>query len=144
MPGLEDAIALAVEAHRGQVDRAGLPYVLHPLRVMLRLESETERIVAMLHDVVEDTSYDLDRLRALGYTAEVLEAVNCLSRLPGESYPDFIGRVVVNPLAARVKLADLADNLDVGRLAEVTAKDFERLNRYLLARARLRASLLPK
>lgn len=137
MPTLEDAIALAVEAHRGQVDKVGQPYILHPLRVMFRLRSDAERTVAVLHDVVEDTPVTLDRLRALGYPPEVLEAIDCLTRKKGESYEQFVDRLGGNPVAARVKLADLEDNLDVGRLSRVTEEDAARLNRYLAARARL-------
>jgi (p)ppGpp synthase/HD superfamily hydrolase len=137
MPTLEDAIALAVEAHRGQRDKSGQPYILHPLRVMLRLEGEPARMAAILHDVVEDTPYTLERLREMGYPPAVLAAVERLTRRSGETYEAFIERVSEDPLAARVKLADLEDNLDVRRLDAVGGKDVERLNRYLKARARL-------
>ncbi|HEX8439495.1 GTP pyrophosphokinase, partial [Archangium sp.] len=130
MPTLEDAIALAVEAHRGQRDKAGQTYILHPLRVMLRLEGEAERMVAVLHDVVEDSSYTLEQLRGLGYPEEVLGALEHLTRRAGETYEAFIERVIPHPLARRVKLADLEDNMDVRRLPAVTAKDAERLARY--------------
>ncbi len=138
MPTLEDAIALAVQAHRGQRDKAGQTYILHPLRVMMRLETEAERMVAILHDVVEDTPYTLERLRAQGYPEEVLGALDCLTRREGETYEAFIERVRPHPLARRVKLADLEDNMDVRRLAAVTAKDAERLARYRAAWARLK------
>jgi (p)ppGpp synthase/HD superfamily hydrolase len=136
-PTLEDAIALAVEAHRGQRDKAGQTYILHPLRVMMRLETETERMVAVLHDVVEDSPWTLERLRALGYPEEVLDALDCLTKREGESYEAFIERVLPHPLARRVKRADLEDNMDVRRLPAVTAKDAERLARYRAAWARL-------
>ncbi|XXF81533.1 GTP pyrophosphokinase [Myxococcaceae bacterium GXIMD 01537] len=138
MPTLEDAIALAVEAHRGQRDKAGQTYVLHPLRVMFRLEGEAERMTAVLHDVVEDSPYTLERLRALGYPAEVLGALDCLTKREGETYEDFIERVRPNALARSVKLADLEDNMDVRRLADVTPKDAQRLARYNAAWRRLR------
>ncbi|WPB75098.1 GTP pyrophosphokinase [Archangium violaceum] len=136
-PTLEDAIALAVEAHRGQRDKAGQTYILHPLRVMMRLETDTERMVAILHDVVEDTPWTLERLRGLGYPEEVLSALDCLTKREGETYEAFIERVLPHPLARRVKRADLEDNMDVRRLLAVTPRDAERLARYRAAWARL-------
>ncbi|MFY0573505.1 HD domain-containing protein [Cystobacter fuscus] len=138
MPTLEDALELAVRAHRGQLDKAGQPYILHPLRVMARLDTETERVVALLHDVVEDTPYTLERLRELGYGEDVLGALERLTKAEGEDYAAFIERVRPHPLARRVKLADLEDNMDVRRLPAVTAKDAERLARYRAAWARLK------
>ncbi|HLL81001.1 MAG TPA: hypothetical protein VK420_00060 [Longimicrobium sp.] len=139
MHTLEDAIALAASAHRGQVDKAGQPYILHPLRLMLRLESDAERMTAVLHDVVEDTAVSLDQLAGLGYPREVLDALELLTRRPTDTYEAFIERVSGNALARRVKLADLEDNMDVRRLPAVTAKDAERLARYRAAWARLKA-----
>jgi (p)ppGpp synthase/HD superfamily hydrolase len=136
-PTLEDAIRLAAEAHAGQMDKVGQPYILHPLRVMLRVHGEHERMAAVLHDVVEDTPFTLDRLRALGYPENVLEVVDRLSRRNGESYEAFIERLRDHPVAVRVKLADLEDNLDLTRLPGVTPRDLDRINRYLSARARL-------
>jgi (p)ppGpp synthase/HD superfamily hydrolase len=144
MPTLEDAIALAVDVHRGQVDKAGWPYILHPLRVMLALETEAERIVGVLHDVVEDSGrHDPTRqitiadLRAKGYSEAVLEALDRVTKRDDEDYGAFIARVRPSPLARRVKLADIADNLDVRRLPTVTDRDANRLNRYLQARKAL-------
>jgi len=139
MPTLEDAIALAVQAHKGQVDKTGAPYILHPLRVMFRLETESERMAAVLHDVVEDTDVGLEMLTAVGYPREVVEAVDSLTRREQETYEAFVERLAHNPLARRVKLADLEDNMDVRRLATVTAKDAERLARYRAAWEKLRA-----
>jgi len=136
-PTLEDAIVLAAESHRGQVDKAGAPYILHPLRVMLRLKDAADRIAAVLHDVLEDTAITVEFLRERGYSEEVLNALDALTRRAGESYADFIERAAGNPLARRVKLADLADNMDVSRLRDVTEKDRERLARYQAARERL-------
>ncbi|WP_164007555.1 GTP pyrophosphokinase [Pyxidicoccus trucidator] len=138
MPTLEDALALAVQAHHGQRDKAGQPYILHPLRVMMRLETEAERTVALLHDVVEDTPWTLERLRALGYPEGVLAALDALTRRDGETYEAFVERLRPDALARRVKLADLEDNMDVRRLTQVTPKDAERLARYRAAWARLR------
>src|SRR5436190_17301973 len=122
MPGLEDAIALAVAAHNGQVDKAGQPYILHPLRVMFRLETEEERVVGVLHDVLEDTPHTVEGLAGLGYPPAVVDALVALTRRNGETYEAFVERVAQNPLATKVKLADLADNLDVTRLKEVDAR----------------------
>lgn len=133
MPSIEDAIILAAEAHRGQVDRAGHPYILHPLRVMQSVESETEKIIAVLHDVVEDSAITLDDLRAQGYGEEIVAAVDCLSRREGETYAAMIERVKTNPLAVRVKLGDLADHTDVRTLKLLQDDDFERLKRYQTA-----------
>jgi len=137
MPTLEDAIALAALAHHGQVDKASAPYILHPLRLLLRMETEAERIVAVLHDVVEDTPYTLDALRRLGFPEAVVEAVDALTRREGESYEAFVARAAGNPLARRVKIADLEDNLDLSRIAAPTEKDYRRLERYRRALERL-------
>lgn len=130
MPTLEDAILLAVQAHRGQKDRADQPYILHPLRMMFRLRTEKEMMAAVLHDVVEDTAVTLGDLRAAGYPSEVIDAVDCLSRRDDESYEDFIERIKSNPLAVRVKLADLEDNMDIRRIRQVSEGDIERLQKY--------------
>lgn len=139
MPGVEDAILLAAQAHRGQVDKVGQPYILHLLRVMLRVEGEAAQIVGVLHDLVEDTRYGFDDLRALGYSEEIVQALDCLTHQPDESYEQFVERASANPLARRVKRADLEDNLDVRRLPVVSEKDRERLNRYIAAWRRLQA-----
>lgn len=133
MPDIEEAIRLAVEAHRGQKDRAGAPYILHPLRMMFRVQTDAERMAAVLHDVVEDTPVTLDDLRGRGFPPEVVDAVDGLTRREGESYDDFVRRAALHPVARRVKIADLEDNLDVRRIGAVAEKDAERLNRYLRA-----------
>lgn len=139
-PTLEDAIALALDAHRGTPQKDGSPYILHPLAVMLSLDTEAERMVGVLHDVVEDTPITLDELRERGYPDDVLAALDCLTRRDDESYEQFIERVLPNPLARRVKLADIAHNLDVRRLPVVTAADATRMERYRAAWVRLKAA----
>ena len=134
---VEDAIEIAVEAHRGQTDKAGQPYVLHPLRLMAQMRTPVEQIAAVLHDVVEDSDWTLDRLRERGFSDEVVTAIGCLTRRDGELYEAFIERAAAHPLARRVKLADVEDNLDVRRLAELTERDRERLDRYRRAWLRL-------
>lgn len=113
MRHLERAIILAVQAHAGQASQDGEPYVMHPLRVMLRFTDEPTRIVALLHDAVEDTALTLADLSAQGFTPDVVQAVDAISRRRDEPYPAYMDRVAANPLAARVKLADLEDNADL-------------------------------
>lgn len=130
---LERAIAIAVEAHRGQKDRYGAPYILHPLRVMARVERPAEKIVAILHDVVEDTDWTFEDLRKEGFPEEILGALDCLTKREGEDYQKLVGRAAGNPLARRVKVSDLEDNMDLRRLPEITEKDLERLRKYVAA-----------
>lgn len=139
-PTLEMAIALAVEKHRGKRDKGGQPYILHPLRVMLAVDTDEERRVAVLHDVVEDTGVTLEDLRALGYPEREVLAIDALTRRKDRerNYEEFIERARQNPLARKVKLADLADNMDVRRLAVVDDAARERLERYRQAWVGLR------
>jgi (p)ppGpp synthase/HD superfamily hydrolase len=130
MATLERAVRIAAEAHEGQKDKSGAPYLLHPLRMMLRMQSDVARMAAILHDVVEDSDWTLDGLRAEGFSAEVVEAVDCLTHREGESYEAFVKRVKGNALARQVKLADLEDNMNLKRLSEVTSKDLARLEKY--------------
>jgi (p)ppGpp synthase/HD superfamily hydrolase len=138
-PGsLERAIAIAVSAHTGQKDKVGAPYILHPLRVMLRCRKEVERIAAVLHDVVEDgPGWTFDQLRIEGFSDEVLEALSGLTKRPEEDadYMSFVRRASTNSVSKVVKLADIEDNLDVTRLPQVSDKDQKRLTKYLEARA---------
>ncbi len=130
MATLEKAIQIAVNAHQGQKDKAGVPYILHPLRLMLNMASDSARIVAVLHDVLEDTSVTADQLRAAGFSDEVIAAIECLTRGEGESYEDFIQRAKDSPLARRVKLADIEDNMNIRRIRHITDQDLHRLERY--------------
>jgi (p)ppGpp synthase/HD superfamily hydrolase len=144
MATLERALEIAAEAHRGQLDRTGEPYLLHPIRVMLRVRDESERLVALLHDVVEDSeAWTLDRLRAEGFPDEVVEAVDRLTRREGEPYEALIERAAGHRLARRVKLADLEDNMNPARIASPGARDEARLERYRRAHARLRGHPAP-
>ncbi len=138
-PTLEDAIILASQAHRGQVDKGGEPYILHVLRVMLRQNEDAARRVGVLHDVLEDTSVTLSDLKSAGYSEQVRAAVDCLTRRRGETYEAMIERVATNPLARQVKLADLADNLDPQRALPVDPDAASRHARYTAARERLLA-----
>lgn len=139
MSTLERAIALAAKAHEGQVDKAGGPYILHPLRMMLRLSTTDERITAVLHDVVEDCGISLDALRAEGFSETVIQAVDSVTVRPGESYEAFVLRAAANPIGRRVKLVDLEDNSDLSRIANPTARDQERIEKYRRAIATIHA-----
>jgi hypothetical protein len=136
MPMLEQVISLAALAHSGQKDKGGQPYILHPLRVMLSLDTEEERVVAVLHDIVEDTNWTLDAL-AITFPRSIVAAVDALTKREGESYTAFIRRVSLNPLARRVKIADLKDNLDMRRIPNATTSDWDRAERYQIALAYL-------
>ena len=135
---LEKAIRLATEAHSGQRDKAGGPYILHPLRMMLTMDTPAERAVAVLHNIVEDTEWTLEALRREGFSEGIVEAVAYLTRQQDESYEAFIERVAQHPIARRVKLAELEDNMDVRRLETLTKKDQSLLARYLKAWQRLK------
>jgi (p)ppGpp synthase/HD superfamily hydrolase len=130
MSTLEEAIVLAAKAHAGAKDKAGAPYILHPLRVMLRLHDDVERMVAVLHDVVEDTDWTLEGLLEAGFSETVVRAVERLTRRPEEPYDAFIRRAAEDPLSLRVKVADLEDNLDLTRLTRPTRRNQERLAKY--------------
>jgi len=136
---LERAIAIAAEEHEGQLDKAGEPYVLHPLRMMLAVTTPEARMAAVLHDVVEDTPVTLEQLRAEGFPAAVVEAVEALTKREGEEYEAFIRRVAPNPIAREVKLADLKDNSDLSRIAEPTEKDRVRIEKHRRAIAYLQS-----
>ncbi|MHA6787797.1 HD domain-containing protein [Pseudomonas sp. FP2300] len=130
MSTLERAISICAQAHEGQVDKGGSPYVLHPLKVMLRLAHDQERIVAVLHDVVEDTAVTLADLRNEGFSEAVVGAIDSLTKREGETYQAFIERAARDPIARRVKLADLAENSDLSRISEPSQKDLDRLEKY--------------
>ncbi len=130
MATVEDALSIAAQAHRGQQDKAGAPYLLHPLRLMLRMDTEAAMMAAVLHDVVEDTEWTLERLREAGFSEEVLEAVDCLTHREGESYEQFVERVRTNRIARQVKIADLEDNMNVRRINQLGPKELERMEKY--------------
>ncbi len=128
---LEQAIRIALKAHAGQKDKAGLDYILHPLRVMMTMKSQEERITAVLHDVVEDSSWTFEALSAEGFSRNVLDALACLTRDPdNESYKQTMNKIKRNALALKVKLADLEDNMDVRRLSTMSDEDLARLKKY--------------
>ena len=130
---LEKALRIAVEAHAGQVDKAGKPYIFHPLRVCCRCFTNEEKIVALLHDTIEDTEVTDEDLLSEGFPRNIVDAVLSMSRNEDENYEDFVKRTSLNPLGRAVKLHDLEDNMDISRLNQVTEKDLDRLNKYIKA-----------
>lgn len=128
---LDQAILIATKAHQNQVDKASKPYILHPIRVMMKMENETEQIVAVLHDVLEDCpDYDAESLKQEGFSSKVVEALSVLNRSNYPDYQAYICNVARNPIARVVKIADLEDNINVLRLNTITEKDFERIKKY--------------
>jgi (p)ppGpp synthase/HD superfamily hydrolase len=128
---LERAIQIAAEFHADQKSKDGLPFILHVLRVMLKMGTDEERIVAVLHDVVGKTELTIEDLRKEGFSAAVLEAVQLLTHEEGISYEDYVRRLKPNDLAAKVKIADLEDNSDLHHLSGDEDKDLEKLQQYL-------------
>ncbi|WP_244487649.1 MULTISPECIES: HD domain-containing protein [unclassified Aureimonas] len=136
---LTRADEIAAEAHAGQVDKGGAPYIDHPRRVAAAVEDAPAKIVALLHDVVEDCSaWTLDRLRAEGFGEDIIEAVDAMTKRRGEDYFSAILRARANTIARQVKLADLADNSDRTRLTHVSEADERRLDKYARATLMLR------
>jgi len=128
---LEKAIHIALKAHSGQKDKAGCEYILHPLRVMLQMKTQEEKIIAILHDAVEDSDYTIQALKDEGFGEEILNSVELLTRdKKGEAYEDVIRRIKTNPIATKIKIADLEDNMDIKRIENIKEKDLERLRRY--------------
>lgn len=130
---LKKALAIATKAHEGQTDKAGVPYILHPICVSNRCRTDEERIVAILHDTIEDTNVTPDYLLSEGFPKNIVEAVLSVTRNEGESYEDFVIRSKQNPIGRQVKIHDLEDNMDITRLQSLSEKDLERLNKYLKA-----------
>ena len=135
MATIEKAIVIATVAHAGILDKAGQPYILHPLRVMAYLKSdekqiEEKRIVAILHDVIEDTPMTYEALIAYGFSEVIIEALKSVTKIEGESKMDAAKRTINNPIGRSVKLADLKDNMDLRRIKNPTEKDMERNEKY--------------
>jgi (p)ppGpp synthase/HD superfamily hydrolase len=130
---LEKALKIATKAHEGQTDKAGAPYIFHPIRVSNRCSTDEERITALLHDTIEDTEVTVEYLLMEGFPRNIVDAILSVTRNENESYEDFIKRSRLNPTGRQVKLHDLEDNMDITRLNELTEKDVYRLNKYLKA-----------
>jgi len=129
---LGKVLVLATNAHAGQFDRGGKPYILHPLKVMHYLKTDDEELqcIALLHDVIEDTDTSWKDLEAIGCTSRVISAVRVLTKMPGQTYDEYKNEVFANLDAMRVKLCDLRHNTDIRRLKGVTEKDIARIAKY--------------
>lgn len=134
---LNKAIMIAVKAHARQIDKAGAPYIFHPFRVMMSSASEIEQVCGVLHDVIEDSNITLNFLREEGFTEAVIEILDCLTKRAEESYDEFIGRVLKNKTACRIKLADLHDNMDLSRIKDISEQDKIRMEKYRKAAMRI-------
>ncbi len=130
MDDLELALQIALQAHAGQKQKNGEPYILHPLRVMMQMDTIPGKIAAILHDVIEDSDWTLEQLAEKGISPEVLEVVDLLTHYERDSYEAYIERLKKNPLARKIKLADLSDNMNIRRLSSLREKDLKRLERY--------------
>jgi len=138
---LQRAIAIAAKAHEGQVDKAGNPYIEHPLFVMENVNSLDEKIVAVLHDAVEDSELTFEQLRSEGFSEVIVSAIAAITKIEGEAYTAYLERVMANPIALRVKIADVNHNLDIRRIANPTEADFQRITKYKKVLSQLCAAL---
>lgn len=134
-PNTKKAMKLCFEAHKDQTDKSGMPYVFHPFHLAEQMETEETTIVALLHDVVEDTDYTLKDLTDMGFGESVIEALSLLTHDDEVEYMDYVRAIKENPIATAVKLADLRHNSDLSRMDEITEKVLERREKYLKALA---------
>ena len=137
---LERAIEIAQEVHKGVKDKGGHDYINHPIRVMHAMSNDQEKIVAILHDVVEDSDWTFERLKEQGFEDSVIESLHCVTKYSEEEdYQEFIKRAATNKIATKVKMADIEDNLDLSRLGTLTEKDLTRIEKYKKALKYLKA-----
>jgi hypothetical protein len=137
---IDISLKIAIDAHNGQVDKAGSPYILHPIRLMLKMKDEKSMSAAILHDVVEDSDISEGDLRSRGIPDEVIKAVLCLTKKENESYDLFVERVLKNKIAIQVKIADIEDNINTLRLPNLSNEDLKRLRKYHSAWKKLKAN----
>lgn len=131
------AMKLCFKAHKNQTDKSGIPYVFHPIHLAEQMETEVTTVVALLHDVIEDTRYTLKKLKKLGFGDDVLDALVLLTHDKAVDYMDYVAKIKQNPIAKAVKLADLKHNSDISRLDVVDEKALERREKYQQAIALL-------
>ncbi|MGN1421694.1 MAG: GTP pyrophosphokinase [Eubacterium sp.] len=134
------ALKLSFEAHKNQIDKSGMPYVYHPFHLAEQMKDEQTTIVALLHDVVEDTDYTLDDLSSMGFSDAIIDAISLMTHDKNIPYMDYVAQIAKNPVAKAVKLADLRHNSDLTRLNAVTDKDLKRMEKYKKAIALLENS----
>lgn len=131
------ALSLCFEAHKDQVDKSGLPYVFHPFHLAMEMTDELSTVVALLHDVIEDTDYTLQDLEKMGFPPAVLEAISLMTHREGVPYMEYVATIKTNPLARIVKMADLRHNSNIARVDNPTEKDYARVEKYRRAMALL-------
>ena len=127
------ALAICFEAHKDQADKSGLPYVFHPFHLAEQMEDEVTTVVALLHDVVEDTDWTFEGLAAEGFAPEAIAALRLLTHNDDTLYPDYVAKIKPDPIARAVKLADLRHNSDLSRLETVDDEALRRREKYLEA-----------
>ena len=131
------ALSLCFDAHKGQVDKSGLPYVFHPFHLAMEMTDELSTVVALLHDVIEDSNYTLQDLENMGFPPAVLEAISLMTHQEGVPYMEYVASIKTNPLARVVKMADLRHNSNIARVDNPTEKDYARVEKYRQAMALL-------
>jgi len=124
------ALKLCFEAHKAQLDKSGMPYVFHPFHLAEQMKDETTTVVALLHDVIEDTDYTFNDLIAMGFDGAIIDAIELMTHEEGVPYMDYVEKIKSNPIAREVKLADLRHNSDLSRLDAPTEKDKMRVEKY--------------
>ena len=129
-PLTKEAMKLCFQAHKDQLDKSGIPYVFHPIHLAEQMDDEYSTVTALLHDVVEDTSYTFEDLQNFGYPEEVLEALNLLTHDKAVPYMEYVAAIKGNPIARKVKLADLRHNSDITRLNVIDQRALERVKKY--------------
>jgi len=129
-PMTKTALKLCFEAHKDQTDKSGLPYVFHPFHLAEQMPDEKTTVVALLHDVIEDTDYTLDDMKNMGFSDDILSAIALMTHDDGVPYMEYVALIKKNPIAKMVKLADLRHNSDMSRLDKVTTHDRERAEKY--------------
>jgi (p)ppGpp synthase/HD superfamily hydrolase len=137
---IEKAVWIALHAHENQKDKAGNPYVMHPIRVAVKLQNDDEIAAAFLHDVLEDSDFTLDDLKKAGFNENVLKIVELMTKKDGDNYDDYIERIKEFAPAVRVKLADLEDNMNLMRIKNPELTDHERIEKYKKAYEFLRGN----
>lgn len=126
----KQALKLCFNAHKDQIDKTGLPYVFHPFYLATQMEDEYTTVIALLHDVIEDTSYTLLDLKNMGYPKDIIDALECLTHQKNIPYIDYIQKIKTNSYATIVKLADLKHNSDLNRLDIINDNDLQRYEKY--------------
>jgi len=129
-PNINKALNLMYEAHKGQKDKGNIPYVFHPYHIAEQMNTEDEIIVALLHDVIEDTNITLEDIKSYGFNNNILEALKVITHDKNINYIDYINKISKNKLATKIKIRDLKHNIDISRIPNPTEEDYNRVNQY--------------